>query len=79
MDLDKYRMNAITMGNALIFTSPSTKKKQVYEKQRQWRQFVDGLDWEKLEKRKEKPSPKKVASMFRALGVPVRIRKKKKE
>lgn len=71
------KMNAVILYNAFVCGSPSYSSESARKKTKQWRSFLDKIDWRKMIEKKEKKPPQDLSKIFRSVGVPVR--KKKKE
>jgi len=77
IDMDKDKMSAIILVNALTYTGQSYSKKDANSRSSQWKKFMKSLDFEKLKEKTEKPKFKKVIGIFGSIGVPI-VRKKDK-
>lgn len=77
-ELEQRRLDAITLANAGIYTSPSYSKSSARDKQKMWQQFVDSFDWEKRVAKKKKKSPQEIIKVFQKLGIAVVGNKEKK-
>ena len=77
IDMDKDRMQAVILANALTYTGQSHSRKDANNRSNQWKRFMKSLDFEKLKEKTEKPKFKKVLGIFGSLGVPI-VRKKGK-
>lgn len=69
-EIDKQKLDAITLAQALAYVSPSSDNAQASRKQRIWNNFMNSLDWNKITKKPSKPDPTALMSVFGALGVP---------
>ena len=58
-------MFAVILGKALYCMSPSYSKTDAARKSRDWKDFMDKLDFEKLTK------PKDIGRMFQVAGIPI--------
>jgi len=67
--LDDKRSNAVILANSMVYASPAHSKKDVSQKQRAWKKFMDSLNYEKLIKQKDK---KEVKKQFLSIGLPVK-------
>jgi hypothetical protein len=70
-DMDDRRTGAVTLANALIYAGPSYDRAGANKKQQMWDKFMDSLDWDRLTKKRDKPSPDTIGAAFGAFGVPV--------
>ncbi len=52
--MDRDRMNAIILANALVYTSPYGDKNSASRRQSAWRNFLDSLDWKKMKEKATK-------------------------
>ncbi len=77
-ELDSRRLDAITLANAGLYTSPSYSKTSANQKQKMWKQFIDSFDWEKRLNKNKKQSPQELIKVFQKLGVPVVKNKEEK-
>lgn len=68
--LERRHFDAISNYNALLCTSQSYDRQGVDKKNRIWKNFIDSLDWDKLNKEPTKPDPVALKSIFGSLGVP---------
>jgi len=51
-ELEDWRMEAVVLGNALVYASPSYDKRDSSKKRESWSKFLDSLTWGKLEEKK---------------------------
>ena len=72
--LDTQMRDAMTLVNALYYTSTSETRQAVNEKKRAWKNFIRSIDWKVLTK---KPDNKSISSVLSGLGVPMLKSKKK--
>jgi hypothetical protein len=70
-DMDDRRVEAVTLANALIYASPSYDRPGANKKQQMWDKFMNSLDWDRITKKRDKPSPESIGAAFGAFGVPV--------
>ena len=77
-EMDRDKMDAIILSNALVYASPSYSTADNQKKRVMWKKFMDSLDWETLQQKSKKKTTREVKNVFGALGIPVQnIRKKK--
>jgi len=69
-EIDVRKADAITLANALVYTSPSYDNTSQAKKQRMWTSFMNSLDWNKITKKPEKPDPDALIHVFGKMGVP---------
>ena len=65
-------MQAIIQSRVRYCFSPSYNKTEPRKKSRDWKKFMDSLDWDKISKKHEKPDPKVLKSVFMGFGIPVK-------
>ena len=76
-------MDAVVFANCLVYATPANDASEARNKNRNFQQFMDGLDWDNfVEKAEEKLKPttaeKTVKQLFGGLGiVPIRKNSKK--
>ena len=76
-NLSVQKRNAITLANALIYTSPSQDRTSSQRKQRYWERFLRSLDWDWISTREKAIGPSEFAKSLSGIGVPINIKKKK--
>lgn len=69
-EIENRKSEAITLANALIYTSPSHDTTSHIKKQRMWNSFINALDWDKITKEPKAPDPDALISAFGVFGVP---------
>ncbi len=72
LEMERNRMNAIIFAKAVYCMSPSETQQSANAKSRDWKQFMNALDFEKLTK------PKDLRKSFAIAGIPM-INPKKKQ
>jgi len=75
--MEKDRMEAIILANALTYTGQVYSKKDLNSRNKQWTNFMKSLSWERLEERTRKPEFKKVVNLFSSIGIPITKKKGK--
>lgn len=79
-ELEQQRKDAITLANALVYTTPVSDKSDLRKKERSWKSFIDSLDVDKIKSKKEKKQTiGDVKKMFGALGMNVPMIAPKKD
>lgn len=80
-ELEKQQSQAITIANALIYTTPASEKSQLQKKQKAWENFINSLDIEYTKKKKEKKKQTigDFKKMLRGAGLNIPIMQPKKE
>ena len=73
--MEKNRMDAIVLANSLIYASPTYSARDGQKKQKIWNKFINSMDWDYLQEKNKKKTPKEVRSIFGALGIPMRKKK----
>jgi len=69
-DIDNQKIDAITMANALNYSSPSHSRGDLNKKTQAWNRFMDALTWDKIKAKSKKSDPQTLSNIFGALGVP---------
>ena len=77
-DLNDKRHNALTLANAMVYTSPYKDKNSMQKSNMNWNKFLDSMDYKKIigvpddEKKRGTDLAKDLSSMF---GLPIKKRK----
>ncbi len=71
LEMERNRMNAIIFAKAVYCMSSSDNQQAANAKNRDWKQFMDALDFDKLTK------PKDLKKSFAIAGIPIITPKKK--
>lgn len=71
-EMDTAKLNAITLVNSMIFTSPYQDKNSSRKVQRMWKQFMDSLTWDKVSGKKTLASAKSLKTAFSRAKIPVK-------
>jgi len=66
-ELDGYKMDAVVLGNALVYASPAYDRRDVGKKRDSWNKFLDSLTWDKMEEKSE-TKQMKVEKVVNTLG-----------
>jgi hypothetical protein len=67
-DLENWKMDAVILGNALVYASQSYDKRDAGRKRESWNKFLDSLTWGKMEERSEKKNKMTAGSVINTLG-----------
>lgn len=80
INLDNTRVDALTIANAINYASPrfSDNNKDFNSRKKSWSDFMDSLDWGKLEQRGRK-TIKDFSNMFKNAGIPIKGKDKTKK
>ena len=67
-EMEDTKVTAITLAQALIFTSQSESKSRANKKKKAWNNFIDSLSIESKKDLKVKKSKKEIKNVFAMLG-----------
>lgn len=65
-------MDAIILANSLVYTSPHKDKQGAHKADKNWKKFLDTLDWTKRSNKGKKQSKEKLLKAFKSARIPIK-------